>query len=102
MKFPNQQRRGALYAISSGLCYGFIGYFGITIISSGLSVVNMLFWRFMTATVLMAIILLPKYKIILQIQKENLKIIFYGMAFYGTSAIVYFIASQYIGTGLAM
>ena len=43
-----------------------------------------------------------KSKNIFQPIVENLKIIFYGIAFYGTSSITYFIGSSYIGTGLTM
>lgn len=102
MRFLSNQGLGALCAILSGLCYGFIGYFGITIVNSGLSVVNMLFWRFLVATFLMLLVLLPKYRLILKDYKENLKIVFYGIIFFGSSAIMYFVASKYIGTGLAM
>jgi len=43
-----------------------------------------------------------RYKNIFSAFKENIKIVFYGMAFYSTSAITYFIGSKYIGTGLTM
>lgn len=102
MNFLTKQQQGALYAISSGLCYGLVGYFGINVMHTGLSVCTMLFWRFLIATVFMLVILIPYYRTSIRSSRENFKILFYGMAFYSTSAIVYFIASQHMGTGLAM
>lgn len=102
MSFLTNQRQGALCAISSGLCYGFLGYFGISLINAGLSVSNMSFWRFFVATLVMFVILLPKYKMILQTHVNSLKMLLYGIAFYGTSTIAYFTSSQSIGTGAAM
>ena len=102
MNFLSNQQKGALYAISSGLCYGLIGYFGVTLMNAGLSVFNMLFWRFLIASFFMLIILLPKWQMIFQNYRENAKVIFCGMAFYSTSSAFYFMASKYTGTGLAM
>lgn len=102
MNFLTNQRQGTLCAISSGLCYGFLGYFGTSLINAGLSVCNMSFWRFFVATIVMFVILLPKHKMILQTYANSLKMLFYGVAFYGASTIAYFTSSQYIGTGAAM
>ena len=97
-----KQHLGSLYAIISGLCYGFTGYFGISLINSGLSIFNMLFWRFSVSAVIIAAMLLFNYKTILQIQKKDLNMLFYGVFFYGTSTISYFLSSKYVGTGVAM
>ena len=102
MKFLSEQRQGSLYAIGSGLCYGLIGYFGVTVMNAGLSLSNMMFWRFLIASIFMGVILIPSYKSVFKSWTENVKIILYGMAFYGPSAIVYFMSSRYVGTGLAM
>ena len=102
MKLLSKEQVGSLYAISSGLCYGFLGYFGVQLLKSNLSIANMLFWRFLVAAFFTFIILMFKGKNIFQPLTENLKIIFYGIAFYGTSSITYFIGSNYIGTGLTM
>ena len=102
MKLLSNEHVGSLYAISSGLCYGFLGYFGVQLLNSNLSIANMLFWRFLVAAFFTFIILMFKKKNIFQPLTENLKIIFYGIAFYSTSSITYFIGSNYIGTGLAM
>ena len=102
MKFLSNYQTGALYAITSGLCYSLLGYFGVTIMQAGSSVFNMLFWRFLISALFALIILIPKYKTILLSPKAILKVLISGMAFYGTSSIAFFMASVYIGTGLAM
>jgi len=102
MNFLSDEQRGSLYAVISGLCYGFLGYFGVNLMNADLSVTNMLFWRFFLAALFMLPIVVLQYKNIFSSFKENLKIVFYGMAFYSTSAIAYFIGSKYIGTGLTM
>lgn len=99
----SRERKGGIYALCSGLCCGFIGYLGFSLINSGLSIPNMLFWRFLLATSFLLIILIPKYKIFFNAcKKESLKMLIYGMIFHSTSTIIYFISSKYIGTGLAM
>ncbi len=102
MKLLSTQKLGSLYAISSGFCYGLVGYFGISIVDAGFSVSTMLFWRFFVAAIFMAILLIPQYKQLFSLDRQSTKVFLYGMLFYGTSTTFYFIASQYIGTGLAM
>jgi drug/metabolite transporter (DMT)-like permease len=102
MNFLSDNQKGSFYAIISGLCYGLLGYFGVTLMNSGFSIAGMLFWRFLIATLFMLVILIPEYKTLLQSHKESLKVIIYGVTFYSGSAIIYFISSKYIGTGLAM
>lgn len=70
--------------------------------NAGLSVYNMLFWRFLITAIIVVLFLAPNIGAVLKNKRANLKIIFFGMAFYSTSAIIYFIASKYIGTGLSM
>lgn len=102
MKFLSNYKTGALYAIMSGFCYSLLGYFGITIIQAGSSVYNMLFWRFLVSALFALILLIPKYQIILQSPRTSFNVLLGGMVFYGTSSIVFFLSSLYIGTGLAM
>lgn len=97
-----KHKQGVVYAISSGLCYGLIGYFGVTLMNLGLSVFNMLFWRFAIATVCVLMVLLSTYKNGSRVSIASLKVLVYGIVFYGTGTIAYFIASQHIGTGLSM
>jgi len=94
--------KGELYAATSGLMYGLVGYFGIHIINAGNSVENMTFWRCFTSAIISAIIIFLKYKAV-EIHKSYLfKIFIYGVIFYGPCSILFFYASEYIGTGLAM
>ena len=96
------KHKGSLCALSSGLLYGLVGYFGMSIIATGCSIYNMLFWRFLTASLIMLVVLLVAQKN----QKIDLggagKSFLYGGAFYSVSTVIYFFASKYIGTGLAM
>ena len=62
MNFLSKNQIGSIYAIVSGLCYGFMGYFGIRLIDSGLSLYNMLFWRFFIATLIILLVFIPKRK----------------------------------------
>ncbi len=96
------EQKGSLFAILSGLCYGLIGYFGISIIKEELSVSCMLFWRFFIASLFMGLLLVAKRELSGFFSKESLKAFLWGFLFYGTSTTLYFITSLYIGTGLAM
>lgn len=100
--FNYTQQKGVLYAASSGLCYGLVGYFGMQLINSGLSVSCMSFWRFFVATIFCLVALFLSNKKTFIYSRESVLLLFAGMLFYGTSTIAYFLASIYIGTGLAM
>jgi drug/metabolite transporter (DMT)-like permease len=95
------EQRGSIYAILSGFLYGFVGYFGVSIIHSSISITNMLFWRFMIASLVIGVILfLTKPK---QFPHKDMCIAFVnGAIFYGLSTWLYFLACPYIGSGLAM
>ncbi len=93
---------GAFYAALSGLFYGLIGYFGISVIHAKISVPNMLFWRFVISTLFILFLLLPQLNNLKKTPIETIKMIFYGLAFYGSTSIFYFISAKYIGSGLAM
>lgn len=102
MKLFNVRQKGALYAMASGLLYGLVGYFGMSIIKADHSASNMTFWRFLMASLVMGILLLPKIKVLRENYLEMIKMVIYGGIFYGAGSILYFISSQYIGTGLSM
>jgi len=103
LKPLSNEQCGTLYAIASGLCYGLLGYFGMSIIQANLSIANTTFWRFFISTGVIALILLPsKYKALLANKREALKVMLYGMIFYSPGAMAFFVSSQYIGTGLAI
>ncbi len=98
----SREHRGSAYAILSGFLYGFVGYFGISVIRSSISVTNMLFWRFLIASLVMALILTKQLKAA-PVSKKEMGIAFInGALFYGLSTLLYFIACPYIGSGLSM
>lgn len=102
MKLSKTQQ-GSLYVILSGLFYGLVGYCGTSVIEENCSIANMLFWRFLLSSMLMSLLLLPRLKIINRNHhKGMLKSILYGITFYSVASIFYFMASKYLGTGLAM
>lgn len=97
-----QENKGSLYAIISGLCYGLVGYFGISLVNANLSLFNMLFWRFLTSSLLVGLIIIATHKAFNDDLGKVLKILVYGATFYTATSITYFLSSMYIGTGLAM
>lgn len=98
----NQEYRGSIYAILSGFLYGFIGYFGVSAIHGNLSASTMLFWRFLISSMIILIFMLPKIKKTTDSYKNMLIAFCTGVFFYGISTWLYFLASHYIGSGLAM
>lgn len=98
----SQEQRGSLYAIASGLLYGFIGYFGLSAIHGHISASNMLFWRFLISTVVIMILLIPQIKNIHDSYSSMFRAFLSGVFFYGISTMLYFFASDYLGTGLSM
>lgn len=102
MKFLSHEHKGSLYAILSGFLYGLLGYFGVTIMAADFSVTTMQFWRFAISSLVVCVLLLPQLKTIKEDPKEMLKAFFLGAFFYSGSAIIYFYAAKYIGTGLGM
>lgn len=102
MKISSDQIKGDIYAICSGLLYGLLGYFGVSIMRANLSAENMLFWRFLFA----ALFLLPAAIYALKPSKLSLKqilsIIVINSVFFAFTSYFYFLACRYIGSGLAM
>lgn len=96
------EQKGSLYAILSGFLYGFIGYFGLSAIHGQLSASTMLFWRFLIASVLIFLMLLPKIRQLNYSSWPMLMAFYGGIFFYGISTMLYFYASLYIGSGLSM
>ena len=82
----NNNLRGISYTLSSGLMYGLVGFFGIKLMENGLSISNMLFWRFLVASIINFALFIPKRKIEMQ----------------QISSILYFMSAKYIGTGLSI
>lgn len=102
MRIVSLKHKGIFYAALSGFLFGLLGYFGTHAMQGNLSVYNMLFWRFTVCSLFIAVVVCLQVKTLPQALKPLLKPFCHGMAFYSTSSILYFIASQYIGTGLSM
>jgi drug/metabolite transporter (DMT)-like permease len=95
-------RKGIWFAIISGLLYGLLGYFGVTLMHTGMSVYNMSFWRFFFALVLVfAVVVVRKHKPP-RARNVTMSAIVNGGLFYTGSGIFFFLAANYIGTGQAM
>ncbi len=101
-KLLSDERRGEFFAILSGLFFGLIGYFGIRILDENFSIANMLCWRFFLSACFIGCLLLPKRHLLKQHASEIKKTLLYGSLFYSIMSILYFMSSQYVGTGLAM
>lgn len=97
-----QRKTGAIYVALSGLFFGLIGYFGMSIVHTNISVNTMLFWRFLIASLFMCVVILPKCKQLHVQPGELTKTFFYGALFYGPSSALYFMAADIMGSGLAM
>lgn len=98
----SHRNNGAFYAALSGLLFGLIGYFGLSVINANVSINTMLFWRFAVSGLFICILLIPQLKTLTFDKIELAKVTVYGAAFYGTCSILYFVATKYIGSGLAM
>ncbi len=94
---------GFFYTALSGLFYGTIGYFGVRLSEIGLSVSDLLFWRFGFSCVLIFPLLLLQWN---QIRGSSIRAIslsiLLGTALYGFGTSLYFESIKYIGTGLGM
>ena len=100
--FLKKDHTASMYALLAGFLYGLIGYFGMNIIHAGYSVFNMLFWRFLTASIVVLAVAIATRTLNFQHPFKLLKMFLSGTFLQGTASILYFIASTYIGTGLAM
>lgn len=101
MKRFSVESQGSIYAILSGMLYGLVGYFGITLMMD-FSIANSQFWRFLISALFILVIFTKQC---LQ-SKDSLMTLFktfcFGGLFYALAACIYFVSSEYIGTGPAM
>ena len=95
-------QKGVFFALTSGVLYGFLGYFGISIINAGMSLPAMLFWRFLIASLFMLPLIIFNNRSIRSEAKNCFISVLLGLIFYSASALLYFASSLYIGTGFAM
>lgn len=101
----DKQLNSAVLIALSSVLYGTIGYFGTNLFQAGLSVRNLLFWRFASAAILLLPFLLLKAKRLIPKREHGFAILIaltLGVLCYGVGTELYFKASFMIGTGLAM
>lgn len=98
----SKEHRGSLYAILSGFLYGFVGYFGVSVIQASISVSNMLFWRFFISSIVIGAFVIIKRNHPKTSLKDMGIAFINGALFYAFSTMLYFFACPYIGSGLAM
>ncbi len=96
------EHRGSIYAILSGLLYGFIGYFGMSAINSGMSASTMLFWRFLISSLAILLVIIPNVNRLSDSPKQIRVAFMSGFIYYASSTLLYFLACNYISSGLAM
>ncbi len=99
------QLRGTLLVGLSGLLYGFMGFFGTELIHENLSVSTMLFWRFFIATLwVLGTALWCKRNFFKKApdRRTLFQTLLLGAASYSGASSLFFLASQYTGTGIAM
>lgn len=100
----DKQLKGTILVALSGVLYGTIGYFGTNLFKAGLSVVDLLLWRFLGSVLLLLPFMPTLFKKRLNAyQWKTLGLFFVlGAVCYGVGTELYFQASFMIGTGLAM
>ncbi|RAP36253.1 hypothetical protein B1207_08890 [Legionella quinlivanii] len=96
------RQAGIFYTLLSGLLFGLLGYFGMSLINAQLSVYNTQFWRFLLSAICLSLMLLPSLNKTCIAKIELFKLFLCGSFFYSSCAIFYFQASKHIGSGLAM
>ncbi len=96
--------RGALLVALSGLLFGWMSFFGVRLLSFNFSLQNMLFWRFFMASVWMAFWIFFRSSVRRKkiLSGFTIKPFIAGALAYSGASAFYFLAIQYIYTGLAM
>ncbi len=104
MHMSTLELKGMWLAVISGLLYGLLGFFGMSLKHSGLSVYNLSFWRFLVSSVFLLVILLCYYQNKSERPKARqlLSVFTSGVVFYSPCGIFFFLASEHIGTGQSM
>lgn len=102
MKTFTRETQGSIYAIFSGLLYGLVGYFGIRLLETDASISNMQFWRFLVSAGFTLLIMLAVKKFRMENPLAMFKAFLTGAVFYSLSTGLYFLACNYIGSGLSM
>ncbi|MBU6338843.1 MAG: EamA family transporter [Rickettsiales bacterium] len=100
MNLSNEQK-GIALVIGSAVAYGFLYYFGISIIRENYSPFVTMFWRFLIATIFLFFLVLLKLKKISFFKRETLLPLITSAPFHGTATSLYFVSASLIGGGPA-
>lgn len=98
---PDEQK-AVLKIVISALSYGFLYYFGSHIMHQNFSPYATMFWRFAIASIALFLLILPRLKKLKISPKDFFSLLFFGGAFHGIAASLYFISANIIGSGLAV
>lgn len=101
MNTSTLERKGTWLAVVSGLLYGLLGYFGVTLMSLGFSEGNIGWWRFISSSLFLLLIIFARRESVI-VSRDSLRALINGALFYTGPSILFFIASKYIGTGQSM
>lgn len=99
------QLHGSLLVALSAILYGVLGYFGTQLVQHHFPIAMMLFWRFIIAAmwILLSNFFAKQNIFLFQGNKKDLlNVLTIGVLSYSGSSIFYFMASAFIGTGIAM
>lgn len=99
------QMRGTMLVAISGLLFGTMGFLGTKLFYLNFTVENMLFWRFLIATLWISLSTIRSRSWDLSTIDNPLtilKIFILSTISYSSGSAFYFLASKHIGTGLAM
>lgn len=97
--------KASLLIALSGILYGFLGFLGTKVLEENMSTSTMLFWRFLISSAWMFIFVV-RDRSTEQLLHLNKRLLFFtlviGAIGYAASSHFYFVASEHVGTGLAM
>lgn len=96
------QLRGTILVALSGMLFGMMGFTGTKIIDFNFTIENMLFWRFLVATLCLLLSTVLFKSAIRKPTTSVIKIFILSALTYSGASGFYFLASKHIGTGLAM
>lgn len=91
---------GFLYSLLAAATFGLTPFFSLPLMRSGLSPQSVLFYRFLTATVIMALILLPRRRLLLPCRSDIIKLAGVSLM-YMLAALTFFWSFAYLPSGVA-
>lgn len=102
MRQTTPDSRLALFqVVLSGFLYSWLGYFGVLLMRDGFSLSSMLFWRFFGSAAFLFLLVVTKKTFIVPNARQIRQFALWALYYCGCSGF-YFLASTYLGVGLAM